>query len=77
MQLDPTDEALRDLAYDALGSIGSGTPPLVTVQFGAASPSTLEALGKRGYAVQVPLDARTGAHRHLSPGKRSRSTSLR
>ena len=56
MQLDPTDEALRDLAYDALGSIGSGTPPLVTVQFGAASPSTLEALGKRGYAVQVPLE---------------------
>jgi len=56
MQLDSTDEALRDVAYDALGSIGAETPPLVTVQFGAASPSTLEALGTRGYAVQVRLE---------------------
>src|SRR4029077_14906904 len=28
----------------------------VTVQFGAASASTLEVLGSRGYAVQVPLE---------------------
>ena len=56
MRLDDTDEALRDAAYDALGAPGTETPPLVTVQFGAASASTLQALGTRGYAVQVPLD---------------------
>ena len=56
MRLDATDEALRDAAYDALGSIGSDVPPLVTVQFGAASAATLEALGSRGFAVQVRLD---------------------
>ena len=56
MRLDARDEDLRDLAYDALGSIGSDVPPLVTVQFGAASAATLEALGRRGYAVQVRLD---------------------
>jgi 5-methyltetrahydropteroyltriglutamate--homocysteine methyltransferase len=56
MRLDARDEALRDLAYDALGSIGSDVPPLVTVQFGAASAATLQALGDRGYAVQVRLN---------------------
>ncbi len=56
LRLDATDEALRDAAYDALGSFGSGGAPLVTVQFGAASPATIEALGHRGYAVQVRLD---------------------
>ena len=55
MRLDPADEALRDAAYEALGDLGTA-PPLVTVQFGAASASTLEALGRRGYAVQVPLE---------------------
>jgi 5-methyltetrahydropteroyltriglutamate--homocysteine methyltransferase len=59
MRLDATDEALRDLAYDALGSIGSDVAPLVTVQFGAASAATVEALGRRGYAVQVRLDHAT------------------
>ena len=54
MRLDQTDEALRDVAYDAMGALGTPTP-LVTVQFGAASAATLEALGARGYAVQVPL----------------------
>jgi 5-methyltetrahydropteroyltriglutamate--homocysteine methyltransferase len=56
MLLDPTDEALREIAYDALGTMGAVDPPLVTVQFGAASASTLEALGSRGYAVQIPLE---------------------
>jgi 5-methyltetrahydropteroyltriglutamate--homocysteine methyltransferase len=56
MRLDPADEALRDAAYDALGEPGDGAHPLVTVQFGAASASTLHALGTRGYSVQVPLD---------------------
>jgi len=56
MHLEPADEALRDAAYDALGALARDTTPLVTVQFGAASASTLEALGMRGYAVQVALD---------------------
>ena len=56
MHLEPADEALRDAAYDALGELAHDNPPLVTVQFGAASASTIEALGKRGYAVQVALD---------------------
>jgi 5-methyltetrahydropteroyltriglutamate--homocysteine methyltransferase len=56
MRLDATDDDLRNVAYDALGSIGLADPPLVTVQFGAASASTLAALGRRGYAVQVRLD---------------------
>ena len=55
MHLDSADEVLRDAAYDALGKPGTETPPLVTVQFGAASDSTFEALGRRGYAVQVAL----------------------
>ena len=56
LRLDPVDEALRDAAYDALGEPSTDTAPLVTVQFGAASDSTLEALGTRGYAVQVALE---------------------
>jgi 5-methyltetrahydropteroyltriglutamate--homocysteine methyltransferase len=55
MRLDPGDEALREAAYEALGALGTETPPLVTVQFGDASASTLETLGRRGYAVQVAL----------------------
>ena len=55
MRLDETDEALRDAAYEAVGPVGTAAPPLVTVQFGAASAATLESLGRRGYAVQVAL----------------------
>jgi len=56
MRLSSEDEALRDAAYDAFGSVPEGSTPLVTVQFGAASPATLEALGRRGFAVQIPLE---------------------
>jgi 5-methyltetrahydropteroyltriglutamate--homocysteine methyltransferase len=55
MRLDAAAEALRDAAYDALGRLDGATPPLVSIQFGSASPSTLVALGTRGHAVQVPL----------------------
>jgi 5-methyltetrahydropteroyltriglutamate--homocysteine methyltransferase len=61
LRLDSADEALRDAAYDALGA-PDGAPPIITVQFGAASASTLEALGKRGYAVQVKLDRAAELH---------------
>jgi len=66
MRLSAADEALRDAAYEALGELSVATPALLTVQFGAASASTLEALGTRGYAVQVPLE-RVGQLRG-SPG---------
>ncbi len=56
LRLDSADESLRDAAYDALGESPAESPTLVTVQFGAASASTLEALGGRGYAVQIPLE---------------------
>ena len=56
MQLYEADSALRDAAYDALGVIHGPSAPLVTVQFGAASAQTLQELGERGFAVQVPLE---------------------
>jgi hypothetical protein len=56
MQLDDDDRALRDAAYDALGTVSGPSSPLVTVQFGAASAETLQELGGRGFAVQVLLE---------------------
>jgi 5-methyltetrahydropteroyltriglutamate--homocysteine methyltransferase len=52
MVLDADDRALRDAAY---GTAAPETPPVVTVQFGRASAETLEILGRRGFAVQVPV----------------------
>jgi len=55
MVMDETDVALRDAAYaGAAGALGRHTP-LVTVQFGRASADTVEALGRIGFAVQVPV----------------------
>jgi 5-methyltetrahydropteroyltriglutamate--homocysteine methyltransferase len=56
LQLDDDDRALRDTAYEALGLIHGPSAPLVTVQFGTASAETLQELGGRGFAVQVPLE---------------------
>jgi 5-methyltetrahydropteroyltriglutamate--homocysteine methyltransferase len=50
------DRPLLEAAYADAGELGLSVPPLVSVQFGAASPDTLEFLGARGFAVQVPLD---------------------
>ena len=57
MVMSQEDVALRDAAYEEAASLGLRTAPLVTVQFGAASPETLEALGRIGLAVQVPVAA--------------------
>ncbi|MGI8828152.1 MAG: 5-methyltetrahydropteroyltriglutamate--homocysteine S-methyltransferase [Candidatus Limnocylindria bacterium] len=57
MVMSQEDVALRDAAYAGAASLGLRTAPLVTVQFGAASPETLEALGRIGLAVQVPVAA--------------------
>jgi 5-methyltetrahydropteroyltriglutamate--homocysteine methyltransferase len=60
MVMDARDVAVRQAAYEAAGELSLGEPPIVTVQFGAASAETLEALGRAGFAVQVPLDAVEG-----------------
>lgn len=57
MVMTDADIALRDAAYAGAASLGLRTSTLVTVQFGAASPETLEALGHIGLAVQVPVAA--------------------
>jgi 5-methyltetrahydropteroyltriglutamate--homocysteine methyltransferase len=56
MALSDADRALRDAAYAGAGALGLDEPPIVTVQFGAASPDTLQALGAKGLAVQVPVE---------------------
>ena len=53
--MSPHDRQILDSAYAGAGDLGLVTPPLVSVQFGAASAETLETLGSRGFAVQVPL----------------------
>jgi 5-methyltetrahydropteroyltriglutamate--homocysteine methyltransferase len=54
--LTPRDRLVLDAAYAGVGDLGLATAPLVSVQFGAASAETLETLGARGFAVQVPID---------------------
>ena len=49
------DRAMLEAAYASAGGLGTSEPPLVTVQFGAASTETLEALGRAGMAAQVPV----------------------
>jgi 5-methyltetrahydropteroyltriglutamate--homocysteine methyltransferase len=50
------DRQIRDAAYAGAGELGLASAPRVTVQFGAASPDTVERLGRLGLAVQVPAD---------------------
>ncbi|MEX0626070.1 MAG: hypothetical protein WD402_05965 [Chloroflexota bacterium] len=50
------DLAIREAAYRDAVDLGLSSPPLVTVQFGAASSETIETLGRRGFAVEVRLD---------------------
>jgi len=52
MVLGEADIAIRDAAYEGARL---SSPAIVTVQFGHASAETLETLGKRGLAVQVPV----------------------
>jgi 5-methyltetrahydropteroyltriglutamate--homocysteine methyltransferase len=51
------DLAALDAAYSSSADLGLAEPPLATVQFGRPSADTVAALGRRGLAVQVPLDA--------------------
>lgn len=55
MVLSEADIAIRDAGYTGYAGVSPATPPIVTVQFGRASDETLESLGRRGFAVQVPL----------------------
>ncbi len=56
MVLDDADTALRDAAYAGATDLGTTGAPIVTVQFGRASAETVEALGRIGLAVQVPVE---------------------
>jgi 5-methyltetrahydropteroyltriglutamate--homocysteine methyltransferase len=53
--MSPADERLRDAVYAGVEDLGLVAPPLVTVQFGEPSAATMTALGRAGFAVQVPL----------------------
>ena len=57
LAMDADDAGLRDAVYDRLADLNLEHAPIVTVQFGAASADTLITLGRRGFAVQVPLEA--------------------
>ena len=56
MVMTDDDRAIRDAAYDGADQLDLAEPPLVAVQFGRASEETLEALGRIGLAVQVPVE---------------------
>ena len=56
LALSTDDQAVSDAAYEAAADLGLDAAPTVTVQFGHASASTIEALGKRGLSVQIPLE---------------------
>jgi 5-methyltetrahydropteroyltriglutamate--homocysteine methyltransferase len=52
-----TDGAIFEAAYAGAEDLGLEEPALITVQFGRPSAETVASLGRRGLAVQVPLDA--------------------
>jgi 5-methyltetrahydropteroyltriglutamate--homocysteine methyltransferase len=56
MALTDDDRALIDAGYADAGHLGLAEPALVTVQFGLPSNETVSTFGRRGLAVQVPLD---------------------
>ena len=51
------DPRLLEAAYAGAADLGLAEAPHVTVQFGRPSADTVTSLGRRGLAVQVPLDA--------------------
>ena len=57
MAMTDDDRRLLDAAYADAENLGLTEPPLVTIQFGRPSEETVAALGRRGLAVQVPLEA--------------------
>lgn len=57
MVMTDADLAVAEAGYAGASDLGLDAAPIVTVQFGRASDQTVAALGARGMAVQVPLDA--------------------
>ena len=57
LAMSSSDEAILDAAYAGAEDLGLEEPALVTVQFGRPSAETVQSLGRRGLAVQLPLDA--------------------
>jgi 5-methyltetrahydropteroyltriglutamate--homocysteine methyltransferase len=60
--LSEDDAALRDAAYAEADGLGLAAAPTLSVQFGTASAETIERLGRRGFAVQIPLDSVARLH---------------
>jgi 5-methyltetrahydropteroyltriglutamate--homocysteine methyltransferase len=56
LALGTDDRGVFNAAYEAAADLGLDSAPIVTVQFGWASASTVEALGKLRMAVQVPVE---------------------
>jgi 5-methyltetrahydropteroyltriglutamate--homocysteine methyltransferase len=57
MSMSADDQALMEAAYRDAPKSGGVRAHVITVPFGRASQATIESLGRRGFAVQVPLDA--------------------
>ena len=56
MVMNEADIAIRDAAYAGARDLDMASTPRVTVQFGRASVQTVEALGRLGFAVEVPVE---------------------
>ncbi len=57
MVMEDADRTLFEAAYADSADLGLSTVPLVTVQFGQASAQTVEALGRKGFAAQLPVES--------------------
>ncbi|HET6745066.1 MAG TPA: hypothetical protein VFH90_04365 [Candidatus Limnocylindria bacterium] len=60
MALTAEATAIRDAAYSGAADLAKANAPIVTVQFGHASDETVAALGRLGFATQLPLSAASG-----------------
>ena len=56
MVMADADRALLEAAYESAQPSAGAPAPIVTVQFGRPSEDTVELLGNRGLAVQLPLE---------------------
>ena len=59
--------AIRDAAYSGAADLAKANVPIVTVQFGHASDDTVAALGRLGFATQLPLSAASGGAARAQP----------
>ena len=67
MAMSDADIAIRETAYSGAADLAAGQVPLVTVQFGHPSDETVSALGRLGFAVQLPLSQLTSEAARSQP----------